>query len=85
MKKYFVEIIFSMKRNNGIIWILLALCSLCFFGEKVFEQPISGLFLLFIEGLTFYCANSHTFNKVALETKEYNKYWYNTEHRACDQ
>ena len=43
MKKYFVEIIFSMKRNNGIIWILLALCSLCFFGEKVLYSYIKTM------------------------------------------
>ncbi len=43
MKKYFVEIIFSMKRNNGIIWILLALCSLCFFWEKVLYSYIKTM------------------------------------------
>lgn len=43
MKKYFVEIVFSMKRNNGIIWILLALCSLCFFGGKVLYSYIKTM------------------------------------------
>ncbi len=46
MKKYFVEIIFSMKRNNGIIWILLILCSLCFGGGKILYSYIKTMELI---------------------------------------
>ncbi len=35
MKKCLAEMILSLKKNNGMVWLLLFLCTLCFGGSKI--------------------------------------------------
>ena len=46
MKKCFAEIIFSLKRNNAMIGLILILCALCFGGGKILYSYIETMELI---------------------------------------
>ena len=46
MKKCLVEIIFSLRRNNAMIGLILILCALCFGGGKILYSYIKTMELI---------------------------------------
>lgn len=46
MKKCFIEIMFSLKRSSGMMWLLLALCILCFGGGKLLLSYVKSMELV---------------------------------------